>query len=381
MHVITARNVSQALPMGLEYLLNCGVLEESRAGQVLVAPCPVTTVYNVPTERVMTSAVRDANPFFHLAEIAWMLAGRDDAKFLNNFVADFGARFAESASGKENWEQDGRIHGAYGHRWRLAFGVDQLNVVVDKLRSDPTSRQCVIQMWDSRPQLSQHVKMDGIDTVITRGCADLQGVWKDRPCNTHAYLRIRRERGVDIREYDNSFLDLTVCCRSNDIVWGAYGANAVHFSALQEYLAARIGVRVGAYYQISNNFHAYTSEIANLQARADKIMQTEQDQILDVAVDLAWALRDERRVSSVPLVSDPDRFDLEIRGALMMYENYSEGMGTASNRWVSGTLWPALRAHRLWKTAQKHSAVNMAETIESEDWRAACVEWMQRRKK
>jgi thymidylate synthase len=52
-------------------------------------------------------------------------------------------------------------------------------------------------------------------------------------------------------------LDLTVLCRSNDVVWGAYGANAVHFSVLQEYLAGRIGVDVGVMYQFSNNYHGY----------------------------------------------------------------------------------------------------------------------------
>jgi hypothetical protein len=79
-------------------------------------------------------------------------------------------------------------------------------------------------------------------------CADLTGPWKDRPCNTHVYFDCRGLR-----------LNMTVCCRSNDMLWGAYGANVVHFSILQEVLAAEIGVPVGIYRQVSNNFHVYTN--------------------------------------------------------------------------------------------------------------------------
>jgi thymidylate synthase len=72
------------------------------------------------------------------------------------------------------------------------------------------------------------------------------GGGKDVPCNTNAFFRVT-----------NGKLDMMVNCRSNDIFWGAYGANAVHFSFLQEYVASSIGVEVGRYWQNSFNFHAY----------------------------------------------------------------------------------------------------------------------------
>jgi hypothetical protein len=76
--------------------------------------------------------------------------------------------------------------------------------------------------------------------------ADLGLDWKDRPCNTHVYFDAR-----------GGVLNMTVCCRSNDALWGAYGANAVHFSILQEVIAAGVGIPMGVYRQFSNNFHAY----------------------------------------------------------------------------------------------------------------------------
>src|ERR1700676_933861 len=115
MHVIKVRNVGQALPLGIDYLLTHGCREESRAGPVIVAPEPVSTVYARPQERVLFSAARNANCFFHIFEALWLLAGRNDAVWLDQFVHDFLSRFAES---------DGRLHGSYGHRWRHHFDLE-----------------------------------------------------------------------------------------------------------------------------------------------------------------------------------------------------------------------------------------------------------------
>lgn len=236
MHVIKVRNVNAALPAGLAYLKALGDLGDSRNGSVLVAPGPVTTVYSRPKERVLFSPLRDANPFFHLMESLWMLAGRDDVAFPANYAAQMTA-----------FSDDGTtLNGAYGHRWRKHFQYDQLDVIIAELFRDPQSRRCVLSMWDGYEQYPNV----GMTSTAVKPTSDLNKAVagsKDVPCNTHAYFRIIRGE-----------LDMTVCNRSNDIVWGAYGANAVHFSMLQEYIAGALHCNVGNYYQISNNFHIYT---------------------------------------------------------------------------------------------------------------------------
>lgn len=312
MLTLFARNVAEALPKGIKLLREVGLEEDSRAGRVLVAPCPVMTVYDCPTERVLFSAKRDANPFFHLAEALWMLNGRNDAKFLNRFVRDFGQRFAEP---------NGTVHGAYGFRWREHFGRDQLNEIIEILRRDPTSRQAVLGMWDvncdlNRPEL------------------------KDRPCNTQIYFRITARR-----------LHMTVTCRSNDIIWGAYGANAVHFSILQEYLAARIGVNVGTYYQFSNNFHAYLDEL-------NKRTGT----LLDARPEL----------KPEPLVDNSTTFDQELDA--MLWQNKLP----ITNKFLKHTAYPMLKAHTTWR--EKEDPVGWLHQIRAADWRTAALEWIERRK-
>lgn len=222
MHVIKVSNVNQALHEGLWYLKTCGVKADSRNGPVLVAPGPVATIYTRPQERVLFHPVRDANPVFHLLETIWMFGGRNDVEWLLPFNANY-TNYAED---------DGRVHGAYGHRWVRHFAFDQLGDIAKELKSNPTSRRCVLSMWDAR--------------------ADLGASKRDLPCNTHAYFSVRDGK-----------LDMTVCNRSNDVIWGAYGANVVHFSMLQELMARWIDVELGEYIQFSNNFHVYTeNEVA-----------------------------------------------------------------------------------------------------------------------
>lgn len=225
MYTIDTRNINSAVQHGIHYLLEHGIQENSRNGNVIVAPGPVMTIYNNPKERLLFSPIRDANPFFHLMEALWMISGRNDVAF----PVQFNKRFAEySDDGKTAW-------GAYGWRWREFFGYDQLASIITELKNNPTSRRCVLSMWN------------GMETELPPDLFVATNGGKDVPCNTHAYFDCR-----------GGVLNMTVCNRSNDAIWGAYGANVVHFSLLQEYMAEQIGVQVGVYRQMSNNFHAYT---------------------------------------------------------------------------------------------------------------------------
>jgi len=90
MKVIEARNVHQALPKALRLLQLHGQPRPSRNGDVLVAPWPVTTVYEQPTERLTFWPQRDVNTAFLLAEALWMLQGRNDLGLPQRYIKDFG---------------------------------------------------------------------------------------------------------------------------------------------------------------------------------------------------------------------------------------------------------------------------------------------------
>jgi thymidylate synthase len=356
MYVIGAINVNHAWPRAIELIEKSGVRTDTRAGQASVVPFPVATVYARPVERVLFDPVRDANPIFHHMEALWMLAGRDDATWLDQFVGDFSKRFAET---------DGRMHGAYGKRWRDWFvdplatvgengkRYDQLDAVVYLLKKNPNDRQAVIQMWDPSADL---------------GVPDL----KDRPCNQQIMLRCDR---VETSPYDNRgmlnatvqsekrYLDITVTNRSNDAVFGCYGANVYHMSILHEYLAARIGVKVGTYTQFSNNLHMYDWS-------RDK-------------VDESSAVENKARVTihgypkHRPLVDSPKDFDRDLRFFLNFPS--SPKLRELKNSHFDRVAAPMYHANAARKAGDWDRAFGLTSLIDAADLRIATVEWLLRR--
>ena len=194
--------------------------ESTRNGKVWAIPTPFFLTIRHPTRRVIRCPIRNANPFFHIMETVWMFAGRRDVEWLSKFNR-----------GIEQYADGGIIHGAYGYRWLRQWG-NQISRIVGQLRADPNSRQTVLTMWDPG--------------------SDLELLWRDRPCNTHIYFRILDDK-----------LHMTVCNRSNDLVWGMFGANVVHMTYLQELVATAIGVELGDYNVFTNNLHFYQNVYPN----------------------------------------------------------------------------------------------------------------------
>lgn len=339
MYTIDIRNVNDALPMSLHILEKVGVERDSRNGPVVKFPEPVTTKYRSPCERVLFYKERDANPFFHLFESLWMLAGRNDVKWLKQFNSNIA-----------QYSDDGETyHGAYGYRWQKHFypltpdephPINQLEVIIDTLKSNSDDRRCVLQMWDTQ--------------------ADLGRIGKDFPCNLMTVFSIN----------DKGQLDMTVYNRSNDIVWGAYGANAVHFSILQEYMAAAIGVPVGMYWQVSNNLHAYKDtleKVKNLAALGEEIL------------NMPMVTNPYDVVKPYPLVSTDIKswnFDLQVFMEKGIVQNFSDPFF----KQVVTPLWWAWQAFKKKDDPRRFAnALNNVEQCKAEDWKLACKEWLERR--
>ncbi len=329
MRVINARGVNEAYTVGLNYLLSDGVRSSSRVGDVLVAPVPVTTVYQRPCERVLFNARRDANPFFHFMEGLWMLAGRNDVEWIERYNSTF-----------KQFSDDGVIfNAAYGHRWRSHFKVDQLTSAIAHLKESPNSRRAVISMWDPY--------------------ADFDAEGKDFPCNLNIAFRIQRGPSKDEKFLNWHVLDMTVFNRSNDIVWGAYGANAVHMSMLQEYMAANLGIGVGTYYQVSNNYHAYT-DILEKVGKPDP-------HPLDPY--------DRGEVGYYPMITDPRTWDTDLQG----FMNDPLTQRLYSNDFFYDVAQPMANAWAWYKDKRYLPALDAVDRIEATDWKLACGLWLKRR--
>ena len=325
-HIIQARGVNAALHSALDYLGREGVEADTRNGRVIAAPGPVLTEYERPQERVLFCAARNANPYFHLMESIWMLAGREDVAW----VSQFNQRMRD-------YSDDGVIlHGAYGYRWRARYGIDQLANLIKHLSSAPNSRRAVLAMWTPSG-----------DLVPEDGAGGLES--KDLPCNTHIYFALR-----------GGALETTVCNRSNDAIWGAYGANAVHFSMLQEWLAAALGAKIGRLYQFSNNLHVYR----NLNQLASLWGAPIDDRYASGAVSPMSLLQP--REDALEWLEEAQIFCEDGIRATYFCEFFST---------VAIPMLVSWRERRSGKNDGRAALAHCA----ADDWRAACEEWIERK--
>jgi len=172
---------------------------------------------------------------------------------------------------------------------------------------------------------------------------------KDLPCNTHVYFRVV-----------NGALDMTVCNRSNDLIWGACGSNVVHFSMLQEVIARGLNMLCGRYFQFTNNLHIYDN-IPNREMYTPPIEWWEN-----------------------PYTAGVEPYPL-IRVTLgQWFEDLAEFMSSPLNK--SGYGDPFFREVAVpimtaWEARKTKTSNGLAELQEckAEDWKRACTEWILRR--
>ena len=359
--------VFKVLVSGLKNNIYNTTTAESRVGKVIKFNEPALITYSNPTHRVMLNSARDCNPFFHLYESLWMLAGRNDVAPLQYY----------SSKIKDIASDDGEtFNGAYGYRWRHADTSveerDQLEILIEHLKNNPNSRRAVLQMWNVEDDL---MNIDeGLDVC----------------CNLSVCLKIRKVAqtvntgGFEPWGYpisngiEESYLDMTVFNRSNDLIWGMLGANVVHFSFLQEYVADRIGVKVGHYHQISNDLHVYTEN--NSGFKPDEWLS-----------DTLYrdTLKAVEGYTPIKLGADSPTFDDELKDIVQNFSgalNWDDYVGLPRNTpkyrssFLNFVAMPALSAYEYYKAKNWTEAFNCARIIVDDHWQVACTEWLKKRK-
>lgn len=330
-HTLRVRNVNEALPLGLQLMVVAGEPTSSRGLEVFRVPGPVTTIYERPEERVLFDQHRDANPFFHLMDALWMLSGSNRVEMPRRYLDRI-----------QQFSDDGEtFHGAYGYRLRHSFGIDQIMRAVDMLITKPDSRQIVLSIWD--PQL------------------DLGKTTKDMPCNDLIMLDVVNGR-----------LNMTVCNRSNDVIWGAYGANAVQFSILQEVMATMAGLERGFYVQQSNNYHVYSDNAFWL-----KFLEGQHD---SGHVSDPYSVG---AVHAVPMAKDADDArklmrDCEALDACLRTQPYPDSVAFQSTFFLHVVI-PAMAAYDHYKSGQFETALYWTSAVRAQDWSTAMQQWITRR--
>ena len=178
---------------------------------------------NAPRQRWISARIPAMNPAFAIAEVIWIMCGRNDSALLNFFNPQL-PRFAGSGI---------TYQGAYGYRLRKFFGIDQFERAERALSMNPSTRQVVMQIWDTNSDFPD---------------ADGSPMNKDIPCNIASLLKVRNNR-----------LEWTQIMRSNDLFRG-FPHNVIQFSTIQEVLSGWLGLEPGPYHHYSDSLHLYDGD-------------------------------------------------------------------------------------------------------------------------
>ncbi len=161
-----------------------------------------------------------------VAEQVWFVAGgRKPADFLRDFTKIWDS-FTNPAD---------VVTVAYGYRWRKHFGRDQLKLLIDLLKKDPSSRHGVVVTWDPGS--------DGLGGTER----------KNVPCPYSFTVNIIGGR-----------LHFHNIVRSNDMVLG-FPSDVAGFALLQLILAQKLEVKPGMYSHSISNAHIYDNQYDAVQ--------------------------------------------------------------------------------------------------------------------
>lgn len=374
--------------------------------------------YTSPLQRVLFHPVRDANPFFHVLEALWMLAGQNKVQPLSYFVKRMEEFSDEDLTkgeipyrGRASTTTDftgGYMWGAYGYRWRNWFKYDQIEECISILRHDRITRRVVLEMWSPQDlhRVETHPECKDVPCNLLvmfspRPAADGEAVGfhvgqEPSPREEERLVPVQGcqdsvemvRRIIDVDEIAGetglAILDMTVVNRSNDTLWGALGSNYVHFSFLHEYIANSVGMAVGHYHQITNNLHVYTSD------QRDGGRWSGQFDADDLVMDSANGYFPDYR--HYPLFRAPIN-DLEIvdknreqfdRDCITIFNNlemlyHPDKSLPLESTYFRDVVWPMLLAYQAFKQKKFTDAMHFANRILPIDWRTACDQWLRRR--
>ena len=177
-------------------------------------------------EKPMNNLIKDKDRNWKLdyaeAEWQWYLGG-------DNNISKLGELYGKVPEiWKRMADKEGFVNSNYGWQWKRS---NQLDEVVDLLKTNPRTRQAAISIYDRKEGYMYD---------------------NDTPCTYAVQFTIIGQK-----------LDMCVTMRSNDL-WYGFCNDQYCFSKLQLLVADKLGLLVGEYYHFAHNLHLYDNIIEKL---------------------------------------------------------------------------------------------------------------------
>lgn len=234
-------------------LITEGIKRETRGEVCYELPGPFLFKITDPTARMVTIPERKWFRALPYAESLWIASGRNDLNLITHYLKRM-----------KDFSDDGvSMRGGYGPRYRDYNGdfedyhietinvrqkgsVDQLRYVIECFKQDTETRRAVISFGDP-------MKDDFDDQGNLKQSLDI-------PCTRELHF---------MKQPNSDKLDLIVKMRSNDLIWGASAVNVFNYTFIQEYVSAILGLQLGNYYHMADNFHYYKRHDEMVHVLAD----------------------------------------------------------------------------------------------------------------
>ncbi|HVS90465.1 MAG TPA: thymidylate synthase [Mucilaginibacter sp.] len=236
-------------------LLKESVVRKTRGFTCHEFPYPLVIKIKNPLSRIVTIPERQWNYILPYVESLWIASGRNDMRMVGHYVkklydfsddqetmrAGYGPRLRWFSGISDDYNTG--YNKSIPQNAKTTFEVDQFKFIEQTFKNDPCTRQAIVSLGDPAKDCFDQ------DHNLKRT--------KDFPCTRDIqFLR------------NNNKLDVIVHMRSNDFIWGATGVNIFNFTFMQEYFAQILGLEIGSYYHIVNNFHYYENFMEKLEILA-----------------------------------------------------------------------------------------------------------------
>lgn len=235
---VAANTIDQAWEAWYELITADTALQGSRDGAVVGEVINAITEIEDPTRCILKSPIRKLPMRYMVGELLWYLSGKPNLEAIQLYTSAWNRMSDDEITVNSN----------YGHRIQHAICefsgeiFNQLQMVEKMLSEHPDSRQAVIHIKQARNLVEYPTK--------------------DVNCTVCLQFFIREGK-----------LYMTTYMRSNDL-WMGYPNDVFQFTAIQIYLAMRLGVKLGSYTHIAGSLHLYERDyeaalknIENLSAK------------------------------------------------------------------------------------------------------------------
>ena len=177
---------------------------------------------NNPMDNLIKDEDRNWKWDYAEAEWQWYLTGLPNIKMLGEIYGKVPEIWKRMAN------DEGYVNSNYGYQWQRN---DQLDKVIELLKSNPRTRQATISIYDGK---------------------EIDKYEFDTPCTYAIQFTIQAQH-----------LNMCVTMRSNDL-WYGFCNDQYCFSKLQELVAVETGLLIGNYYHFAHNLHLYDNIIEKI---------------------------------------------------------------------------------------------------------------------